>query len=274
MSKQVVRPFIDTSLVESVTKRKYYQPGENWEKLSLRVASYIASAESDLESRQYWTQEFYNLISKKIFLPGGRILANAGTNITNLANCYIGGIEDSRKGIYGLLATVAEVHAQGGGVGINFSTLREEGALIRSTGGESSGPVSFMELFNVSADVVRQSSRRGAMMAALAADHPDIFKFITAKLSEKKLNNFNISVILSDAIMKAFENDEYIELCSINGTDCKSVLASEILTAIAEAAWKSGEPGILFLDTANKHNPNPQLGEFIGTNPCKLYCTA
>ena len=124
-----------------------------------------------------------------------------------------------------------------------------------------------MDLFNVSADVIRQASRRGAMLAALNADHPDIFKFITAKLDENKLNNFNISVLIPDSVMKAFENDEYIELCSVTGTECESVLASEILTAIAEAAWKSGEPGII-LDNADKHNSNPQLGKIIGVNPC------
>ena len=263
-----VRPFVDTSLVESVAKRKYYQKGEDWEKLSLRVASYVASVESVDENRQYWTQEFYSLISKKIFLPGGRILANAGTNITNLSNCYVYELEDSRTAIYQGLASIAEIHAQGGGVGINFSKLREEGAHIKSTGGESSGPVSFMDLFDVSSDVIKQASRRGAMLAALNSDHPDIFKFINAKLKESKLNNFNISVLIQDSIMKAFENDEYVGLCSINGNECESVKASEILTAIAEAAWKSGEPGILFIGNMETRNPNPHLGEIVGTNPC------
>ncbi len=268
MSKKAVRPFIDTSLVESVAKRKYYLKGENWERLALRVAAYVASVEETLEEKKYWTQEFFTLINKKIFIPGGRILANANTKITNLSNCYVSELDDSRKGIYQGLADVAEIHAQGGGVGINFSSLREEGAPISSTGGESSGPVSFMELFNVSGSVIKQSSRRGAMLAGLDATHPDIFKFISAKLNENKLNNFNISVLISDAVMKAYENDENIGLCSVNRDFCEMVPASEILTAIAEAAWKSGEPGILFSDTLEKHNPNPHLGNIVGTNPC------
>lgn len=260
--KKQVRPFIDNSLVENVARRKYYKKGENWQKLATRVAVHVAAIEKDPEARAFWTQEFFTLIDKKLFLPGGRILANAGTSITNMANCYVMQLDDSRDGIYNGLKKVAEIHAQGGGIGIDFSELRPEGSLINSTGGEASGPVSFMQLFDVSADVIKQASRRGAMLAALRADHPDIFKFINAKLEEKKYNNFNLSVLIPDDLMEAFERDgDYI-------LGDKTVKASEILSAIAEAGWRSGEPGLIFIDTMNKHNPNPALGDIIGVNPC------
>ena len=260
--KKQVRPFIDNSLVENVAKRKYYRKGEDWTRLALRVATHVAAIEEDPKERAFWTQEFFTMIHKKVFLPGGRILANAGTNITNLANCYVMQLDDSRDGIYDGLKKVAEIHAQGGGIGIDFSKLRPEGALIKSTGGKASGPVSFMQLFDVSADVIKQASRRGAMLAALRADHPDIFKFITAKLEEKKYNNFNLSVLIPDDLMEAFEKDADYNLGDT------VVKASEVLSAIAEAAWKSGEPGLIFIDTMNRHNPNPDLGPIIGVNPC------
>lgn len=274
----VDKPFIDESLAEIVAKKKYYQPGETWESLCERVVDYViqgavisASAakrnpcQGDLD---FWREAYLGILRSKKFMPGGRILANAGTGTRNLANCFILSVEDSRKSIYGMLATVAEIHAQGGGCGIGFSNLREEGAKINSTGGEASGPLSFMQLYEMSADVIKQASRRGAMLGSLRADHPDIFKFIEAKHKEGTLRNFNISVLIPDDVMQAYLDDGDVYLKSPLGKNIKKVKASEILNYIAEWAWKTGDPGILFIDTLNKANPTPQLGEIVGVNPC------
>ena len=269
--------FIDTELAERIIKAKYYQPGEDWEKLSQRVARAVVAGGKlraeragkcfDIEG-PYWEAQYFNLINEKVFLPGGRVLANAGTGVENLSNCFGAAIGDSREEIYGALKTVAEIHAKGGGTGLDFSALREEGARINSTGGESSGPVSFMRLFDLSGEVIKQGSRRAAMLAAMDITHPDIFKFITSKLEEGRLKNFNISVKIPDRVMEAYLQDEEVEITSPLGNVVKKVRAKELLHKLAEYAWRTGDPGVLFIDTLNKQNPFPEGGEIVVTNPC------
>lgn len=269
--------FVEDSLAERIAKAKYYQPGETWESMSMRVAKTVVQGGKmraqragkcfDIEEA-FWLAQYFNLVNDKVFLPGGRVLANAGTGVDNLANCFVLNMEDSREGIYDALKTVAEIHAKGGGTGLDFSSLREEGATISSTGGESSGPVSFMRLFDVSGEVIKQGSRRAAMLAAMDITHPDIFKFTTAKLEEGKLKNFNISVKIPDSVMEAYLEGGDVDIVSPLGYVVRTVPAKELIHKIAELAWATGDPGILFIDTINKYNPFPENGKIIGTNPC------
>jgi ribonucleoside-diphosphate reductase alpha chain len=174
---------------EQVFKLKYALGDESWEQACSRVAWHIANIENTEEKKVEWMSKFYQIISEGVFIPGGRILANAGTEIKNLMNCFVLPIEDSRESIYKTLGNAAEVFAWGGGVGYNFSHLREEGAQIESTGGTSSGPLSFMELFDQTGEVIKQASRRGAQMGMMHISHPDIVKFIKHKATLNKRNN-------------------------------------------------------------------------------------
>ena len=239
-------------------------------------------------------------------MPGGRTIANAGTGIKNLANCFVLGIEDSRDSIYNTLHDAAEVFADGGGVGYNFSHIREEGAEIRSTGGKASGPLSFMSLFDQTGEVISQASRRGAQLAALDISHADIIKFIGFKstlnsrnkrlmqeydrnlhvvngmingtkyerILEKtllydQLTHFNISVMLTDEFMEAVEKDEDWNLISpLNGKVVNTVKAKDLLMMIATQAHKSGDPGAINKSAMNKDNLVPYIGEIEATNPC------
>jgi len=284
MGKHVIdeKEFESQDMIEKICKRKYYKRGEDWDALALRVATYVAqggkiSAEEcnkEYSSADYsfWASQYYNYIREKVFIPGGRVLANAGTGTENLYNCFIVDIEDSRDSIYSVLKDCAEISAQGGGVGISFSNLREENSEVKGTQGKASGPVSFMELFDTSAEVIKQGSRRSAMLASIRADHPDILKFIDAKTHGKKLQNFNISVSIPDDLMYAYENNLDYELKGYSSVT--TISAKGLLNKIAEAAWKTGDPGILFIDEINRHNPTPDLGEIVCTNPCRLHCTA
>ena len=302
-----------------IHERKYALRGadgklETWQQTCLRVAINIAYAyhdpnKSDLDSSEEEQRKidvFYNMINELVFIPGGRILANAGTDIKNLNNCFVLPIEDSRKSIYETLGNAAEIFAWGGGLGYNFSSLREEGAPISSTGGKASGPLSFMGLFDNTGEVIQQASRRGAQMGVLNIDHPDIEKFIHFKseanprnvrllkaykdhlrkarkatdgqtyfdilektLVDDQLTHFNISVAITDDFMNAVVNDDDWDLISrVDGSVTKTVNARELLYMIAEQSWASGDPGVLFLDRANEDNMVKHLGNLETTNPC------
>ena len=193
-------------IAEKILQRKYYQPGENFDKLCFRVAWAIAGAETTEDQRKYWAGVYYSLMNNLWFLPAGRILANAGVS-NSLFNCYVLGIEDSKSSIYATLATGAEIFARGGGIGYNFSTLREHGANV-ANGSEASGPVPFLKLFNTSANIISQASRRGAQMGILNIDHPDILTFIKVKDKEGELDHFNLSVGLTDEFMQAVQRGD------------------------------------------------------------------
>ena len=177
-----------TKNAEKIFKLKYAIGDETWEQACIRVASHIASAEDEDKQLEY-TKKFYELIYNKVFLPGGRILANSGTGIKNLSNCFVIPIEDSRKSIYRALGHAAEIFDQGGGVGYNFSSIREKGSSLRTSGEEAAGPISFMSLFDQTGEVIQQASRRGAQLACLDVFHPDIEDFIQHKSTPDSRNS-------------------------------------------------------------------------------------
>src|SRR3990172_2148712 len=258
---------------------------ETWEQSCVRIANYVASVEENESDKLQYLADFTKIILERSFIPGGRILANAGTEIKNLGNCFVIPVEDSRQGIYGALQKAAEIFAWGGGIGYNFSKLRYRGSVVKGTGGEASGPISFMSLFDLTGDIISQASRRGAQMDILNVDHPDIEEFINYKsvlnaknarllgeylrnletvkldrkgqkyfeilkktLADDQLSHFNISVAMTDAFMKKPDG--------------------HILRMIAENAWKTGDPGLYFIDTSNKYSLVPYLGSLDATDPC------
>jgi len=282
---------------------------KTWKDKCRKIADSIASIESKFgkteEEIQAIADKFYNYLHDLYFLPGGRIIANADTGIKNLANCFVLGIEDSRESIYQTLKDAAEVFADGGGLGYNFSHVREEGAPIKTTGGEASGPLSFMSLFDQTGEVISQASRRGAQLAALNINHADIEKFIGfkstlnsrnsrlmqeyernlnkvngkingtkyAKILEKtllddQLTHFNISVMITDEFMEAVRKDKNWDLIStIDGKIKKTVKAKDLLYQIAEQVYKSGDPGIINYSRVNEDNLVPYMGNIEATNP-------
>lgn len=222
-----------------------------------RVAKHIASAEKP-EDRTYWTSKYYAIMADLDFLPNSPTLMNAGRPYPHgqLAACFVVGIEDSMESICGALRKQMLIHKTGGGTGFNFSKLRPKNSTVNSTNGRASGPVSFMRLFDLSTEVIQQGGmRRGANMAILNCDHPDIEEFISCKDEEGKITNFNLSVGLTDEFMRRAVLDP-------------ASSAAALLRKIAEHAWKSGDPGVVFLDAINSDNPCPELGKIEATNPC------
>lgn len=289
-----------SSILSPTAKRihelKYAQTLENgkketWAQTVHRVSAYIASAEKNEATELAFMAQLYEVMFERMFLPGGRVLANAGTNIGNMFNCFVLPIEDSRVGIYEALKKAAEIFAWGGGIGHNFSTLRAKGSEVKGTGGEASGPLSFMSLFDQTGEVISQASRRGAQMGILNIDHPDIETFINIKnkldgrnirlmeeykrnlenagldtdgreyfeimkktLADDQLTHFNISVAVTDDFMLR--------------VDAGDKEAENTLRLIAENAWRNGDPGIFFIDRANQDNMVNYLGDIKATNPC------
>ncbi len=215
-------------------------------------------------------QEFYTLMSNPDFLPNSPTLFNAGRILQQLAGCFVLPVEDDINSIFKTLWHTAVIHQTGGGTGFSFSRLRPRGDIVHSTQGQASGPVSFMKIFDCATEQIKQGGkRRGANMGILRVDHPDIEEFITIKSKEKALQNFNISVAATDAFMKAVEQHKNYPL--INPRTGKVVgkkSARKIFHLIAGEAWKNADPGMIFLDTVNRANPTPHLGDFESTNPC------
>jgi ribonucleoside-diphosphate reductase alpha chain len=236
-----------------------------------RVASHVAEVE-----RRYggnaaaMADAFYDAMARLEFLPNSPALMNAGTRLGQLAACFVLPIGDSLDSIFGSLRDAALVHQTGGGVGYDFSRLRPKGDTVASTGGGSSGPVSFMEVFDAAVDAVRQGGRRrGANMGVLDVHHPDIEAFVTAKRDPQRLRNFNLSVAIDEAFMTAAAEARPIALVNPRtGETTGTRQAGELLQLIAASAWESGDPGLIFLDRINRDNPTPALGRITATNPC------
>jgi ribonucleoside-diphosphate reductase alpha chain len=228
-----------------------------------RIAKAIAL---DPESEE----EFLSMLMNLEFLPNTPTLMNAGTDLGQLSACFVIPVEDSLVGIFDAVKHMALIQQSGGGTGFSFSRLRPSGDIVKSTKGVASGPVTFMRVFDTTTDVIKQGGkRRGANMGILRADHPDIIEFITSKTKEGFLTNFNISVAADDKFMEAvLENGEYELINPRNKEAVKKVRAKDLWSLIITMAWRTGDPGVVFIDEINRHNPTPLVGEMESTNPC------
>ncbi|MGM0568270.1 MAG: adenosylcobalamin-dependent ribonucleoside-diphosphate reductase [Elusimicrobiota bacterium] len=262
-----------------VLKKRYLRKNEKREiietpgELFKRVAGSISRAEDNFKSRVSANQieeEFYHMIKNREFMPNSPTLMNAGTSLEQLSACFVLPVEDSIEGIFDTLKNMAKIHQSGGGTGFSFSRLRPQGDLVSSTKGEASGPVSFMGIFDKATGVVVQGGRRrGANMGILRCDHPDIIDFIQAKSEEGRLSNFNISVGVTDRFMEAVKKDEDYPLINPRTEEPEGKAgAKTVFDMIVHSAWKSGDPGLIFLDEINRRNPVPKAGKIEATNPC------
>ncbi|EGJ49432.1 vitamin B12-dependent ribonucleotide reductase [Desulfocurvibacter africanus] len=275
----IEKPSINPN-AEIVLRKRYLRKGpdgnpvEDVQGMFWRVASAIASEEVKYAKSSFdvdrLAREFYSLMTSFRFLPNSPTLMNAGTELGQLAACFVLPVGDSMEDIFASVRDAALIHKSGGGTGFSFSRLRREGARVGSTGGVASGPVSFMKIFNTATEQVKQGgTRRGANMGILRVDHPDILKFISCKEREGELNNFNISVALTEKFMQAVEADEeYSLIAPQNGQEDGRLRAREVFALLVRKAWESGDPGIVFLDRINRDNPTPKQGEIESTNPC------
>jgi len=246
---------------------------ETPQELFRRVARHIAFAERNYGSTKdvsAWEKTFYQLMANLDFLPNSPTLMNAGRKLGQLSACFVIPIEDSMESIFDAVKYTALIHQSGGGTGFSFSRLRPEKDIVGSTGGVASGPISFMRTFDTTTDVIKQGGmRRGANMAILAVDHPDIFHFITVKRDPDALTNFNLSVAITDSFMQAVEQGTKYQLINPRtGEVTGEVDARGMFDSIVDMAWSVGDPGLVFIDQVNRYNPTPQLGRIESTNPC------
>src|SRR5438093_4295826 len=261
-----------------LVKDDHGKPVERPEDLFWRVARTIAAPDRTYGASdravEGLAETFFELMATRVWMPNSPTLMNAGRPLGQLSACFVLPVEDAlsngRSGIYDTLRAMALVHQSGGGTGFSFSRLRPKNDVVRSTMGVASGPVSFMKLYDASTDVVKQGgTRRGANMGILRADHPDILEFIACKDDLTQVTNFNISVAVTDAFMRAVEEGTSYDLIHPRtGAVVAQLDAREVFRKVVHGAWKTGEPGVYFIDRANYYNPVPRLGSYEATNPC------
>lgn len=259
------------------------KPIESPAQMFQRVAQNVAGAEKLFTPRREATKgsrpylspsklakDFFTIMSRLDFLPNSPTLMNAGRDLQQLSACFVLPVEDSLEHIFSQVGHQALIHQSGGGTGFTFSHLRPKNDRVASTNGVASGPVSFMKIFNTATEVIKQGgTRRGANMGILRVDHPDILEFIALKQDLQEMTNFNVSVGLTKQFMRALQQGTTYPLINPRTKRMvKRVSARKIFDEIVTAAWATGEPGILFLDHMNEHNPTPHIGPFEATNPC------
>jgi ribonucleoside-diphosphate reductase alpha chain len=262
-----------------VLKRRYLLKDDNQNvsetpsELFRRVAHNIAKAEDNFKSHykiEDVEERFYQMMRNLEFMPNSPTLMNAGTSLGQLSACFCLPVEDSIEGIFEALSNMAKIHQTGGGTGFSFSNLRPKSDIVGSTKGQASGPVSFMSIFDQATGVIVQGGRRrGANMGILRCDHPDIVDFIEAKTESGRFSNFNLSVGVTDKFMRAVrENRDFSLINPRTKMVVKKVKARPLFDLIVNAAWRTGDPGLVFLDEINRHNPTPKIGQIEMTNPC------